>query len=146
MTAMVVHLFKQYLGYILVNLAPGFHMEIFTGCPHFLHWKVFLSLQCTSRNKILREVSVFHWIWVFLLGSKANSQNISCYAIYLFVFISRFKGLCASQRGRSSESVMHTLWSPTWFRQVQVHNSIVMYIHINKTRLSSWENVAIIWW
>ena len=28
-TATVVHLFKQYLGYMLVNLAPGFYMEFF---------------------------------------------------------------------------------------------------------------------
>ena len=38
---MVVHLFKQYLGYVLVNLATGFYMEIFIACPHFLQWKVF---------------------------------------------------------------------------------------------------------
>ena len=25
---MVVHLLKQYLGYMLVNLATGFHMDI----------------------------------------------------------------------------------------------------------------------
>ena len=35
----------------------------------------FLSSQCTSGNIVLREVSVFHGICLFLLGSKEKPQK-----------------------------------------------------------------------
>ena len=63
---MVVHLLKQYLGYMLVNLAPGFYMDIFlqpvltfcTGKFSFLamhQWK-----HCLDRGiSIPRDMFIF---------------------------------------------------------------------------------------
>ena len=72
---MVVHLLKQYLGYMLVNLAPGFYMDIFYSLSSLFALESFLSSQCTSGNTVLIEVSVFRGICLFLLDSKAKSQK-----------------------------------------------------------------------
>ena len=104
MTAMVVHLFKQYLGYILVNLAPGFYMEYFYRLSSLFTLKSFLSSQC-----IPWDIFFYYRLEGKLTENGKNKflvlQNISSYAVYLVNFISRFKVICSSQRGGVSKCI-----------------------------------------
>ena len=50
-------------------------MEIFYRLSSLFALESFFSSQCTSGNAVLREVSVFLGICLFLLDSKAKSQK-----------------------------------------------------------------------
>ena len=64
--SLIQTIFIQYLGYILVNLTPGFYMDIFYRLSSLFALESFLSSQCTDGNTVLREVSVFLGICLFL--------------------------------------------------------------------------------
>ena len=72
---MVIQLFKRYLGYMLVNLASGFYMEFFYRLSSLFAQESFLS-SVSCGNTILREVSVFLGLCLFLLGSREKSQKL----------------------------------------------------------------------
>ena len=114
---MVVHLFKRYLGCIFVNLAPGFYMEIFYRLSSLFALESFFFF---AMYGLQRGISISWDMFIFIrIESKIAKtkiqvvQNILFYAVYFVICISRFEVLCASQKGGLSESVMHTLRSPT---------------------------------
>ena len=67
---MVIHLFKRYLGYMLVNLR-----KLFYRLSSLFAQEGFLS-SVSGGNTTLREVSVFLGICLFFLGSRAKSQKL----------------------------------------------------------------------